>query len=159
MAYGRRRRFPQSPTAGLKSAPRDKAVYLNTDLSRGVVLAAVRHLMATAEVTPEQKREAERLEARLVNRNVAAAAVAPIPPNPRDASLNALVAMEKALALKAKTIGKVNPVTKRMEFPPDMQKGFDLYQKAKALALRPGTEGEEAAALRVALLTIVKLVF
>jgi hypothetical protein len=63
--------------------------------------------------------------------------------------LAALAALEDALI----TIAATNGVNVALE------KQFDKYQKLKAVALRPGTSGEELAFLRAALIEAVKLVF
>lgn len=61
----------------------------------------------------------------------------------------ALVALE-AVILEMPTSAAANP---------EMDKAWERYQKLKALALNPGTPGEERAALKQAVLTAVKLAF
>lgn len=40
-----------------------------------------------------------------------------------------------------------------------MERAWERYQKCKALALQPGTEGEGQAALRTALIEAIKIAF
>ena len=68
--------------------------------------------------------------------------------NAQDAALEVLAALEKAIILRADQL-----------LTADMAKGWDRLQKAKALALSPGTDGEGRAALRLALLEAVKAAF
>lgn len=72
-----------------------------------------------------------------------------LPSDPMEAMLRALEALENALVVKAKKTG----------ITPELEKHFDKYQKLKAVALRPGTPGEERVAFRMAVLEAVKAVF
>jgi len=78
-----------------------------------------------------------------------AASAPPPPPTYEESALGALLLLEKVMVEKAQKFG----VT------PELEKSFDKYQKLKAVALRPGTSGEERAALRFAVLEAVKLAF
>lgn len=69
--------------------------------------------------------------------------------NAKDSALYAMVALETALVSKARESGITDP----------MRKEFARYQKVKALALGGMTDGETRAAVRLALLELVKLVF
>ncbi len=83
--------------------------------------------------------------------NPGAFAALPVAQTVEQVRLNALVALEDALVTMAAQ--STNGVGAELE------KHFDRYQKVKAIALRPGTPGEERAALRLALIEAVKLVF
>jgi hypothetical protein len=83
-------------------------------------------------------------------RQTIAAAAAPVAtPKHSDPVLAAMLALEVAIIDRAATVGST----------PEYDKAFLQYQKAKALALNPGTMPEGIAAARVALLTAIKLVF
>ena len=66
----------------------------------------------------------------------------------QEAALAALAALEHAVIVRASETGAA-----------DLERAWDRLQKCKALALRPGTQMEGRAALRVALVEAVKLVF
>lgn len=72
-----------------------------------------------------------------------------------DAALVAMESMENALVAKAKEEAKKN----KGVLPQEMEKAFARYQKVKALALGGQTSGELRAALRLALIELVKMVF
>lgn len=78
-----------------------------------------------------------------------AATPPPAPQTPTDALHAALLAVETALVLRAKQEGITD----------SLEKQFARYAKVKAVALRPGTPGEERAAVRRALIDAVNLVF
>jgi Winged helix-turn-helix DNA-binding len=69
--------------------------------------------------------------------------------SPKDAKLFAMNALENALVTQARETG--------ITF--EMEKSFATYNKVKALALGALTPGEETAAMRQALLGLVRLVF
>lgn len=74
---------------------------------------------------------------------------APRPSTPMESTLDALLAMENALVVKARTSG----------ITPEMDKAFQKYQKCKALGLHPQTENEGRVAIRMAVKALVDLVF
>lgn len=76
-------------------------------------------------------------------------AVDPKSLTPDEAKLYALTALENAIVVVATKKG----------ITPEMRTGFAQYQKIKALALGASTKGEEQTALRMAVISLVKLVF
>lgn len=74
---------------------------------------------------------------------------APRPNTPMESTLDALLGMENALVVKARSSG----------ITPEMDKAFQKYQKCKALGLHPQTDNEGRVAIRMAILELVKLVF
>lgn len=74
---------------------------------------------------------------------------APRPNTPTESTLDALLGMENALVVKARSSG----------ITPEMDKAFQKYQKCKALGLHPQTNNEGRVAIRMAILELVKLVF
>jgi hypothetical protein len=66
-----------------------------------------------------------------------------------EAAMKALVHLENALVLRAKTQG----------ITPEMEKSFDRYNKLKGMALRPGSDNEGRQAMKLATVELVKLVF
>jgi len=76
--------------------------------------------------------------------------VSAVKPNtPMESLLDAMLSMENALVVKAKSTG----------ITPEMDKAFQKYQKCKSLGLHPQTEHEGRVALRMAILELAKLVF
>lgn len=73
----------------------------------------------------------------------------PMPKTAGEAAMDALLALENALVLRAKTVG----ITEEME------KSFDRYNKLKGMALRPGSDNEGRQAMKLATVELVKLVF
>lgn len=70
--------------------------------------------------------------------------------SPRDAALASLLTLEQALAIRARA-GQTTP---------EMEKQFIVYQKLKEHAIRSsGNEHESYNALKMAVITLVKLVF
>jgi hypothetical protein len=69
--------------------------------------------------------------------------------NAKDSAFYALDVLENALVTKARECGITS----------DMERAFVRYQKIKALALRPTTDGEAQTALRTAVIELVKLVY
>lgn len=76
-------------------------------------------------------------------------AVDPKSLTPEESKLFAMTALENCLVITATQKG----ITQ------EMRAGFAKYQKIKSLALGAQTKGEESAALRMAILELVKLVF
>jgi hypothetical protein len=76
-------------------------------------------------------------------------APAAMPRGEKEAQQFAMLALENAMGEKAKA----------RNFPDDLDKAFQKYNKIKELALRPGTEGEGATAMRLALVEVIKAVF
>lgn len=66
----------------------------------------------------------------------------------QNAALTVLAALEEAILLRADQLVSA-----------DLERAWDRYQKVKALALQPGTEGEGQAALRTALIEAIKIAF
>lgn len=86
----------------------------------------------------------------------------PPPPKPKsqqDLNLEALASLEAALVCKVKPLLKLNPTTRKMELPPDVEKQFKTLQGIKARVLRPGTEAEGEVALPIALKRIIDMVY
>lgn len=86
----------------------------------------------------------------------------PPPPKPKtsqDLDLEALATLEAALLARVRPKMRMNPLTHKMELPPDIEKAFKTFQNIKARVLRPGTPGEGEAATNVAIKRIVDLVF
>src|SRR5690606_8223500 len=77
------------------------------------------------------------------------AAAVPRPSNPIEAAHAAMLALEDALVMKAKTGG----------ITPEIERAFEKYQKLKAMALRPGTDQEGKTALRLSMVELIKMVF
>lgn len=77
------------------------------------------------------------------------AAAPPRPNTPMESLLDAMLAMENALVVKAKSSGITS----------EMDKAFKKYQKCKTLGLHPQTENEGRVALRMAVRALVDLVF
>lgn len=70
----------------------------------------------------------------------------------KEAKLAAMLTLENTMAAKAREDA-------RFQRDPEANRSFLKYQKIKELALRPGTGPEGDAALRMAVLELVRLVF
>ena len=80
----------------------------------------------------------------------AATAAAPtMPKTAGEAALLALVHLENAMVLRAKTVG----------ITPEMEKSFERYTKLKGMAMRPGSDNEGRMAMMRATMELVKLVW
>jgi hypothetical protein len=75
--------------------------------------------------------------------------VPPPPPTAREAKMNALAALTEAMAAK---FGEVDPT-------PEQESEYARFQKIMRLAMGGKTDGEVDAAVRMATLAAVKLVF
>lgn len=79
----------------------------------------------------------------------APAATAPVlPKTPQEAINAAMLALENAMVVKAKTNGITD----------EMEKQFTRYQKLKAMAMRPGSTQEGQTALRLAVIDLIKII-
>jgi hypothetical protein len=87
----------------------------------------------------------------VVHESCARGAFTAIPASPslENKRLETLVLLEETIVLAAKRNGVTD----------DMQKQFDKYEKLKAMALKPGSTGEERTAFRMAVLEAVKMAF
>jgi hypothetical protein len=72
-----------------------------------------------------------------------------LPTTPGEAAMSALVQLENAMVLRAKSM----PIT------PEMEKAFERYTKLKGMALRPGSDNEGRMAMKHATIELVKIVF
>lgn len=71
-----------------------------------------------------------------------------LPKTPQEAVNAAMLALENAMVVKAKTSGITD----------EMEKAFTRYQKLKAMAMRPGSDQEGKTALRLSLIDLIKIV-
>lgn len=72
-----------------------------------------------------------------------------MPKTAGEAAMLALVHLENAMVLRAKSFG----------ISPEMEKAFEKYTKLKGMALRPGSPTEGQQAMKLATIELVKLVF
>ena len=79
----------------------------------------------------------------------AATAAPTMPKTAGEAAMLALVHLENAMVMRAKSVG----------ITPEMEKSFEKYTKLKGMALRPGSDNEGRQAMKLATVELVKLVF
>lgn len=94
--------------------------------------------------------------------SAAASSAVPPPPKPKTSAeldLEAIASLEAALVCRSRGKMRLNPTTRKMELPPELEKAFKTVNGIKARVLRPGTPGEGEAATNVCIKKLVDLIF